>query len=276
MFSQRNIYIFVKSTIIRALKKFFRFLKTRLFLYNLGAAILVVIIFFWGMGIYLNSYTRFGADNYVSVPDLRGAPVEQIAKRLDALELRYDISDSVFTDDGEKGTVWSQQPGPTRETHQKVKRGRKIYISIVSRAPRTISMPKLKDKSRRHAEGILRVLGLKSRAKYVSYSDCNDCVVEARYKGQVLDSGDRIPRGESVTLMLGRKSSESAEVVNLEGLTIEEARERLSETPFLLFVRECECVTHRDSARAVVYKQVPSAGKSVSAGSEISVWLKPE
>lgn len=259
---------------MQRLKNILRFFKTRLFLYNLGAAIAVVILFFICLNWWLKSFTRFGAENYVSVPDLHGIPAEQVSKRLTALELKFEITDSVFTDEGEKGTIWLQQPEPTSKTKQKVKKGRTVFLSVVAKAPKIVTMPKLEGKSRRHAEGILRIMGLKSIPKYKQYAYCNDCVIEAQYKGQVLDSGARIPRGEKVVLIVGQKSSESADVPDLMGLTIEQARQRLSETSLLLFVRECDCPTRRDSLKAVISSQAPVGGTSISAGSEISVWLK--
>ncbi|MFI5205273.1 MAG: PASTA domain-containing protein [Flavobacteriales bacterium] len=259
---------------MKRLKNILRFFKTRLFLYNLGAAVLVLIVFFFGMNWWLKSFTKFGAEHYVTVPDLRGLPAEQVSKRLAALELKFEVTDSVFNDAGEKGTVWLQQPEPTSVTKQKVKKGRTIFLSVIAKAPKMISMPKLKDKSRRHAEGILRIIGLKAIPKYKAYSDCNDCVIEQQYKGKIIEPGQRIPRGETIVLILGRKSSESADVPDLMGLTIEQAQERLSETSLLLFVRECDCPSKRDSLRAVVTSQLPAAGASISAGSEISVWLK--
>lgn len=223
---------------------------------------------------YLKSYTRFSADYYVSVPDMRGVPIEEIEKKLNALELRYEITDSVHTEEGQRGTVLLQIPGPTSETRQKVKKGRKLMLTVVARSPKLISMPKLVSKSRRHAEGILRIIGLRTKVKYKPYNDCNDCVIEQLYKGKSIEPGTRLPKGAEVLLILGQKSNESQDVPDLMGLTIEQAQQRLSETSFLLYVRECECANAQDSTHATVQRQMPAGGASIPAGSEISVWLK--
>lgn len=259
---------------MRRLKNIWSFMKTRLFLYNLGASFLFFILFLWIMNMYLRSYTRFSPDNFVSVPDLHGVPIEQIKNRLDALELNFEITDSVFSDEGVKGTVWLQQPEPTSKTKQKVKKGRTLFLSVVAKSPKMVSMPKLVSKSRRHAEGILRIIGLKAILKYKAYGDCNDCVIEQLYNGKPIEPGQRIPKGSKIVVILGQRSSEQVEVPDVTGITIDEAKQRLSESSLLLFVRECNCPTAKDSLRALISSQVPGAGASVSAGSEISVWLK--
>ena len=255
------------------MKKFFAFLKTRIFLINLGLAILTAILIVVGLNIFLSSYTHHN-DEDIEVPDLVGVKIEQVNTYLEPKGLKYEITDSVFSEKGAAGTVIVQYPRPSKITNEKVKVGRTIYLSVVSKSKKMIAMPKLKDKSRRHAEGVLKIIGLKSKPKYQPYNDCNDCVIEQLYKGKPIKPGQLIPKGETITLVLGQKSSEQMDVPNLMGLTIDDANSRLSNSSLVLYVAGCEgCGTRQDSLKAVINKQMPIEGATVNAGSEINVWL---
>lgn len=253
------------------LKKFFAALKTRYFLKHLGFSLLTLLIIIFAIKWFLQSYTHHDESFRVEVPNLIGLKTSQIEETLQPLELEYVVTDSVFSDKGAKGTVLLQNPGPTKITKQKVKKGRRIYITVISSRAKLITVPKLVHKSRRHAEGVLKIIGLKAKIKYRPYNDCNDCVIEQLYKNKPLKEGAKVPKGETITLILGQKSGETVAIVDLMGLTIEEAEKRLSNSSLTMFMT-CDCKSKKDSATAVIYKQAPSEG-DVPAGTEISVWL---
>lgn len=232
----------------------------------------IVIVLVIALKLFLKSYTHHSESYRVDVPNLIGLKTEQIAETIEPFELEYEITDSVFSDQGVKGTVLLQNPGPTKTTKQKVKKGRKIYITVISTRPKMISIPKLISKSRRHAEGVLKIIGIKANIKYKPYNDCNDCVIEQLYKNKPINEGTKIPKGETITLILGQKSGEVVPVIDLMGLTIEQAQQRLSNSSLTMFIT-CDCKTKQDSVSAVIYRQEPAVGADVSSGTEISVWL---
>ncbi len=232
------------------------------------AVIILVFITRW----FLRSYTHHDDSYRVEVPDLTGLTLKQVNETLAPLGLETFITDSVFSDKGAKGTVLLQNPGPTKLTKQAVKQGRKIYLTVVSTRPKMISVPKLISKSRRHAEGVLKIIGLKANIKYRPYNDCNDCVIEQLYKNKPIKEGNKIPKGESITLILGQKSGQTVAVVDLMGLTIEQAQQRLSNSSLTMYIN-CDCKTKADSAKAIIYWQSPAQGADVPSGSEISVKL---
>lgn len=228
-----------------------------------------------GIKWFLGSYTRHDESFKVNLPNLVGLKITQLDETLNPLELEFEITDSVFSDKGARGTVLIQNPAPTSITHQKVKKGRKIYLTVVSNQPKMITIPKLVNKSRRHAEGVLKVIGLKANIKYRPYNDCNDCVIEQLYKNKPIAAGAKIPKGEAITLILGQKSGEKVSVVDLIGLTIEGAQQRLSNSSLTMFIT-CDCKTRADSLNAVIYRQSPARGNDVPAGTEVSVWLSTD
>lgn len=254
------------------MKNFIAALKTKYFLKRFLIAIGIVIVLVIMTKWFLKSYTHHDESYRVDVPNLIGLKTEQIEETLAPFELEYEITDSVFSDKAAKGTVLLQSPGPTKITKQKVKKGRKLYLTVVALRAKMISVPKLVNKSRRHAEGVLKIIGIKANIKYRPYNDCNDCVIEQLYKNKPITEGTKIPKGETITLILGQKSGEKVPVVDLMGLTIEQAQQRLSNSSLTMYMT-CDCKTRKDSLSAVIYRQEPAAGADVSAGTEISVWL---
>jgi beta-lactam-binding protein with PASTA domain len=260
------------------LKNFFSAFISRYFLKHLAYAIATVIVVVMGCKWYLSSYTNSGNSSLVDVPNLIGLKSTQLRETLEPLGLELDMEhiDTVFSDKGAKGTVLLQTPSPTNVTKEPVKKGRKISVTLISNQPKLITVPKLINKSRRHAEGVLKIIGLKTNIKYRPYNDCNDCVIEQMYKGKELKAGDKVAKGETITLILGQKSGEQVTVIDLDGLTIEEADTRLSNSSLTMVPIFENCKTKKDSASARAYRQSPASGNDVSAGSEITVWFANE
>jgi eukaryotic-like serine/threonine-protein kinase len=260
------------------LKAFFRFLITRKFLLHFGGSILSVFLVFWLTSWYLDSTTKHGEDNYISVPNLYGKHMDDIDEILTAKGLELEISDSVYDDQKAKGTVILQKPGPTDSTSLYVKDGRTIYVTVVAKMPKMINVPNLVSKSKRHAEGICKIIGLKVKYKYKPDPDCRDCVKEQNYKGKPIKEGARLKKGETIELVLGQGSGGGLEPVpNLVGLTIDQANSRLGRVSLGLFVGSCEgCTTKKDSTLSIIYRQSPEGGGDTAAGGDITVWTSTD
>lgn len=259
------------------MKAFFKFLITRKFLLHFGGSILSVFLIFWLASWYLNSTTNHGEDNYIAVPNLYGKHMDDIDGILAEKGLQLEISDSIYEDDKPKGTVVLQKPGPTDSTSLYVKEGRTIYVTVVAKSPKMLSMPLLVSKSKRHAEGICKIIGLKVKYKYVADPN-RDWVKEQRYKGKPIDKGARLRKGETIELYVGQGSGGGLEPVpNLVGLTIDQANSRLGNVSLGLFVGSCEgCENKKDSTIAIIYRQSPDGGGEMSAGGEITVWASTD
>lgn len=260
------------------MKAFFKFLITRQFLLHFGGSILSVFLIFWLTSWYLNSTTNHGEENYIAVPNLYGKHMDDIDAILAEKGLMLEISDSVYDDEQAKGTVILQKPGPTDSTNLYVKDGRTIYVTVVAKSPKMLSMPQLVSKSKRHAEGICKIIGLKVKYKYKPDPDCRDCVKEQTYKGKPIKPGQRLRRGETIVLVLGQGSGGGLETVpNLTGMTIDQANSRLGNVSLGLFVGACEgCKNKKDSTMAIIYRQSPDGGGEMSAGGEITVWASTD
>lgn len=264
---------------MRTLGNIGRFLISLQFLKHVGLGLLTMVLLFYGTMWYLKSYTRFGEENYISVPSLVGMNMNEVEGKLSPIGLKFTV-DSVATDKFPKGTVIAQDPGPTDSTGQFVKADRTIYITVVSLAPLMVSMPDLVYKSKKHAEGILRIVGLKVKYTYKPYSDCKDCVIEQKFKNRPITAGDKVEKGSTIELVLGQGKGGGNEVVpDLMGKTIDEANSSLNTVALSLYSASCEgCFTRKDSLQARIYRQSPGAGSEAASGSEVTVWrsMDPE
>lgn len=101
-----------------------KFIFSKLFLINLVAAIILIIIAFYSFSSYLTSYTLHGES--VTVPSLEGLSEEEVATLLNEKELRYEILDSIYVEKQPKGIVIDQNP----KAESFVKKNRKIYITV--------------------------------------------------------------------------------------------------------------------------------------------------
>lgn len=254
------------------MKKIFRFIGHRSFWLNLAFAALVVIGIVWGTFRYLDSYTLHGES--VSVPDLRELSVDDAQNVLESRNLSAEIIDSVYSDNDPRGVVVVQKPEP----NARVKKGRTIFLTMNSTVPEKVSIPDLEGKSLRIALSLLEVVGIKvEELEYEPDETCTDCVLEIRYQDEPIEPGERIRKGDKITLVLGRQTNARVSVPNLLGLGLEEAQNKLEEKSLNFgAVLRCDgCTTEEDTARAQVYLQSPSPSESsfISLGSRVDVYL---
>ena len=109
-----------------------------------GVLIAVVLLFLVkGM---LNLYTRHGQE--LVVPDFSNLTFEEAESMAEANDMRVTVTDSVFLKRMKKGAVYRQNPAPG----SKVKKGRRIALTINAVNPRQITMPDLIGYSTRQAK----------------------------------------------------------------------------------------------------------------------------
>ncbi len=254
------------------IKRIKEYLKSKSVLYNIAA----VLVFFLVLSIIaiflLKIYTRHG--QAVTVPVLKGLPEREVDKKTDNLDLRYKIIDSVYMLGSVPGTVVAQYP----EAGNKVKENRIIYITIASREPEKVLVPKVIDVSLREAESRLENAGLRLGQVKYRPSEFLDLVLEQHYMGRPTASDLMLPRGTYVDLVVGRGlSDEKTSVPNLRGLSVDEARITLYNLSLNIGVQVYDntVVNYIDSAKAVIWKQLPDtvSQSMVELGTSIDVWL---
>lgn len=182
--------------------KFIDFFKPKGLGFHLVLAVVVTIVlillFSWGTRVY----TRHG--NEIEMPTFIGQDADVLLKDSLSKDFIIVVSDYVYDKEHEAGTILTQNPLP----NEKVKRGRKVYLTVASSVPPKVKMPALKDVSRRQAEIMLEAIGLKLTNVINKPSPYEDVVLEQLYKGRAIAPGTEISMGESITLVVGKDIEE--------------------------------------------------------------------
>ena len=250
-------------------KNFKKIFANRLFI-NVVALIFLLVALFFGTLTWLKSYTNHGKE--IFVPDLQGLDEQETEKMLSAKKLKYEIIDSVFVKGKKAGIVMEQTP----EAGSVVKEDRTIYLIINACSPRKIVLPDLRDFSVRHAEAMIRSLGLKiGEYEYVP-SEYKDLVQDVKYENHIAVPGTRITEGSTVILLVGKGlSDEMTTVASFRELTLEQAIERAHIASLNIGATWYDVNPQNENEKALyfVYRQEPVTNSKVSMGQSVKLFL---
>lgn len=163
-------------------------------LLGISLALVMALIAFFS----LNFFTRHGKE--IEMPDFIGTDYEQLTQNGVAKDFVIVVSDHFFDKSQEPGVILKQNPEPG----EKVKSGRKVYVTVASSIPPKMPMPELKDVSLRQAEIMLKASGLELGDVIYKPSPFENAVLEQLYKGRSIATGTEISYGEKITLVVGR------------------------------------------------------------------------
>ena len=185
---------------------FFQFLRTKRFLKHLLGMIVSIGILIGIILLMLNLYTHHG--KYLNVPDFTGMTIDQVTSKEEFKDYQFWVVDSVFDINKPKGTVLHQDPYP----QSKVKKNRKIYLTIVSFFPEKTSMPDLKYLTLRQALSTMESIGLKKgNISYIRTFD-EDAVQQQFFEGKVIVAGTKLDKGSAIDLTVGMGSKGQEEI----------------------------------------------------------------
>lgn len=178
------------------MSKLWTYLKTKdfrnHFLGAVGSVLAVILIAYLSLGYY----TRHGSG--VPVPKLKGLSVERATALLDEQGFRYQI-DSVYVQDQAPGTIIEQDP----DAGTNVKENRTIYLTMVITQAPLVGLPDLEQSTYREALAVLSNTGLKVGDTTYRSDIARDRVLEVKYRGNTVKTGDKLPKGTIVDLVLG-------------------------------------------------------------------------
>lgn len=252
-------------------KKLIRYIEERIVLRNLILAFLIILFGTAFIMQILKLTTRHNRN--LSVPDFAGLTLDEAKEDAQNRNLRIEVFDSVFLADFERGTVVEQHP----RAGFKVKKNRKIFLTMNAMNPDRVAMPNLVDLTFIQARAKLESFGLKiGRISYEPDMGIN-MVLAQRMNGKNLIPGDSVVKGVKIDLVLGKGlSDEQTAIPNLVGLSLESANILASER-FLSVgaaVRDESVVTVEDEQKAIVFRQRPEPGHGMlPMGSAIDVWI---
>ncbi len=169
----------------------------RLLLINVSAMAVVVVVAVFITFRWIDSYTEHGVA--LVVPDVTGMEEADAITKLGQHDFVGVVSDHVYIKGVAPGEITAQRPA----AQAKVKRGRKVYLTVSSGNQPMIAIPDIADNSSlRQAESRLRAAGFKLAPNDTIAGDL-DWVYSVRYKGRELQGGELIPEGAELTLVIG-------------------------------------------------------------------------
>lgn len=225
-----------------------------------------VFILYFSLGFV----TKHG--NYVIVPNVKGKTLEEAKRIFSKSNVDYEIMDSSYVEKALPLSILEMAPG----AGEKVKDGRKIYLTINRAKAPEVTMPDLVDLSYNTASERLKVLKLKLLKTIAKPDICKDCVIEQLYNNKKIKPGDKIPRGSEITLVLGDGLGKNTKKVpSLLKMNMEELKKYLEENKFVLgnitYLDE-----ERDDTLVEVVRQNPQSdmGFKIQEGEILDVWMK--
>jgi beta-lactam-binding protein with PASTA domain len=250
-------------------KPVLRFLISRIFLINLGAAILLGFGILWGTYYSLKAYTNH--NEALSVPDLRGMAVAKAREALNKRSLEMVVNDSAYVPNKSPMTVIEQMP----QASDKVKVNRKIYLKVSAPNPPEIEVPDLLDVSYRQARKILKTKGFQiGNLQYVP-GMAKNTVVRLKNADTTVKAGNKLDQGSTIDLVLEQgRTAAKTQLPSLTGLSQSEASFYLKGKG-LNFGSKIYDSTVVDTPSAIIYKQRPlyEPNKKIAKGEIIDVWL---
>lgn len=251
---------------------FLRFLITKQFLRHLGLAAVLGLVILLAILVWLRIYTHHG--QAIAVPDLSGLTLDEVEDVTASRDLRYEVVDSVYSSEMPRGTVIKQNP----KASSKVKKNRKIFLTMNATNPEMVSMPMLVGLSIRQARLALQNAGLVLGDISYKPDFAENSVLQQFYGDSVINEGTEIRKGEIVHLELGMGlSHETTRVPDLVGLFPETARGIVADH-FLnigAVTYDGSFADEEDSSVAFIWRQYPEFDefKRMNKGMEVDIWL---
>jgi serine/threonine-protein kinase len=230
-------------------------------------AVAFVFVVVAGISAYLTLTLIVKSEDTVIVPDLEGKDVVYALELLTELELNTKVKGSEYTTDIPKNHVVFQEPQPGSE----IKKGRDVKI-IISKGPKTISMPNLIALSIQQANIILEENGMcqgeLSRTYHTELE--KDGII-----AQVPAAGAVIARGTCIDLLVSKGARPDAfKMPDLAGLTLEDALQSIEKVS--LTIGQLNSAYQKGKPRNIIVEQEPVSGQRVIIGSPVSLLINRE
>lgn len=258
--------------ILNGIMKFLKFLISKVFFKNLSLAVLIAGGFILGSLLFLQIYTNHGQAR--QVPDFRGMNLEEIEKTARKHKLQFIIIDSIYSQQVEKGHVVYHNPEPGF----KVKKNRKIFLTINAIKPEMISVPDVVGLSLRQARALLQTSGfIIGKLSFVPDLAINN-VLKQKNNGVEIEEGDSLKKNAVIDLVLGKGlSNQKTLVPRVISLDLETAKQKILGSSMNLgaFTFDETIENEKDSITAFIWKQNPEYTEDyrIPLGSAMYIWL---
>lgn len=157
----------------------------------------------------------------IVVPNIIGMSLEESKSLIAERRLQVAGVREVYSDAVERGKIVNQLPYPGAE----VKEGRRIYLAV-SKGKEIIKMPALYGKTLRDVRLTLMRVGLQLGT--ITY-DFSESVDKDKVMSQSLPTDYNVHYGEAVDIVVSKGSERQITMPNVEGLTLDEAKQLIEE-----------------------------------------------
>lgn len=233
-----------------------------------GAVLAVLFVLFT----LLKFITRHNQE--LDVPSFINMSVEQAEELARENSFRLEVTDSVYINRMVPGAIFRQNP----EAGGKVKKNRRILLTINAKLPKMVTMPSIVGYSLRQAQSELissqLVLG---KLIYVDDIATNN-VLDQLYNGRPIAPGTKLPSESVIDLKVGMNLNEAVTYVpEMRAIPYRLVRERLAEHSLNIkkAIFDESVKNFADSMSALVYRQIPEASDTVAVklGTGVTLYL---
>ena len=175
--------------------KFIRFVFSKVFLWQIIFALIILVLFCYGLLKWLDYTTNHG--EFIEVPMLIGKTLDVTKKETQNLNLQIVVQDSAnYNPNYPIYAVIEQSPVATAL----VKEQRKIYLTLNPSGYRNVGIPNIIRRTFRQAKPTLEALGFE--IGNISYSDDigKDEVLKIQFKGKTITPGTLLRKKSKIDL----------------------------------------------------------------------------
>lgn len=188
----------LKTDCMSKSQKLKKFLSPSRIWFHLLLALVITVALITVSLVGLRIFTHHGQE--VEMPSFIGQNSSDLIGHGVSNNFVFVVNDYVFDKSMEEGMVLKQNPEPG----EKVKEGRKVYLTVASATPPAIKMIALKDVSLRQAEIMIKAAGLELANVVYKASQYDGVVLDQLYKGRSIAPGTELHIGDKISLVVGR------------------------------------------------------------------------
>ena len=237
---------------------------------------IILAVLFFTILILFNSILLDTITNHnetIEVPDFTSMSLNEARHEAARLKLRTEVVDSIFVRKMEKGAVYSQNP----KAGSRVKKGRRILLTINAKNAKKVSMPNLVGYSMRQAKAELSSKGL-ALGKLIYVNDiATNNVLRQIYRNREIRPGRQIETGSEIDLEVGLNPEDNLTYVpDVKGLKYLRAVDAVHDNSLNInrVVFDKTVRNYTDSLNASVTRQTPEAsGNPILMGSDVTIYL---
>jgi len=179
-----------------------QYLKKKTFWAHIGLMLVAFIVFIFLVKFFLKIYTKHGRE--IELADFTYKTIDEIKND----KVKLIVIDSIFNEDLPPLTIVNQYPEPG----MKVKPGRKVYVTVVSKSYEKVPLPDLTDLTLRAATLQLQAYGFEI-GKIEKIPSIGQTVIAIKQNGREIPWGSLLKKGSTVNIVIGSGFSPSVDTL---------------------------------------------------------------